>query len=442
MSRSARLLAGVALVLAAVVGPPAPAAAEPPVPGGSRALFGGTKQLLADEAAMGRSLDVVRVYTRWDTGPVLPTSTFAPMTDGGRRTLLVSTTIPWDAWKSEAQKRNGDANPGNNVPTPWCKFAPVRPGTSTPSGKTWWGAVADGDYDAALRTWLTGVHDLAGTAPEVYATLQHEMDRLGKDAGTRAYQRCLGGPADYRAAFARLRQVAQGAFGGTDLTATPTGRIKLVPIFTGWGFSHTADGDRPLVNTATGATLPGLTGDDATLKSARVTEWLPALRDDEWVGADVFNLSGSTAGMARPVGIKVDDPATAKKETDQWRELEVLLRPIERWTDAWAATSGGGQRQLYLAEYGSVPDPTRSARRAEWLTRACTYLSSPPARRFVAASYFDVNVVQLGRWNWTRTTDGRWSATGSSSGVDTTSVAALGAAGRSARFGGAGPCTG
>lgn len=125
--------------------------------------------------------------------------------------------------------------------------------------------------------------------------------RRRKDAGTRAYQRCVGGPADYRAAFGRVRQVAEGAFGGEDLTA---------------------------VNPSTGASLPGLSGDDATLRSAR-----------------------------RPVGVRVDDPATTKKEPDQWRELQVLLRPIERWTDNWAKNSAGGQRQLYLAEYGSVPDP-------------------------------------------------------------------------------------
>lgn len=59
----------------------------------------------------------------------------------------------------------------------------------------------------------------------------------------------------------------------------------------------------------------------------------------------------------------------------------------------------------------------------------------------MAASYFDVNVVQLGRWSWTRTADGGWSATGASTGVDAGSVEALGVMGRSTRFGGTGTCT-
>src|SRR5215208_3589750 len=189
-----------------------PASAAVPEPGPGRALWGGPLNLQAKEPALGRPLDVVRIYSSWETGPpAVNTTQLAALTTGGRRTLMVNATIPWVGWRDQARRLNSDADPTNNVPEPYCKTRPVLPGTTQASGKTWFGAVADGDYDAALRRWLEQLAGLATETPALYVSFHHEADRLS-DGGT--YQPCVGYPAEYRAAWRRVRLVAEGAAGG------------------------------------------------------------------------------------------------------------------------------------------------------------------------------------------------------------------------------------
>ncbi len=422
-----------------------PASAAPPVPGPQRALFGGPLNLQAREPALGRRLDVVRIYTVWETGPTLDRAALASLTAGGARTLLISTSIPWDRWRDTATARNRDGDPGNDLPVPWCKTRPVVPGTATPSGKTWFQAVADGDYDAALRSWLEQVEGLAADVPEIYVTFQHEPDRLSDNPINGRYQRCAGTAAEYRAAWMRLRAVGDGTTpaGGPDLDAGQGGHLRWVPIFTTWGFWHTAGDDgspvRALVNQSTGQPPADATGDDLTLASGRATRWLPPAAGYDLLGTDVFNYSGSTAGGGGPRHLQVDDATTSAKEPDRWRSLEILTRPVVRWATYNAQTPTGGVRPLVLAEYGSLPDPTRPYRRAAWLGAGCRFLSSVANTRFVVANYFDVNQMRLVGWNWTKAADGSWSAT-APTGDDGPSIRALAAVGSAPRFGGTGAC--
>ena len=223
--------------------------------------------------------------------------------------------------------------------------------------------------------------------------------------------------------------------GTTDLTQRASGKLVLVPIYTTWGFWHT-ESNRVLIKQTTGE--PNTT--DTTLASGRVTPWVPAAEDYDILAVDTFNYSGSPAGGGIPTRMKVDDPATTVKEADQWRSLRVAVRPVVVWANHHAAKPGGGVRPLMLAEYGSVPDPTRPDRRAQWITDACNFLSEPVNSRFVAASYFDVNQMRLNTWNWSKQSTGTWSAS-TVSGTDTRSVAALASMGASDRFSAsANPC--
>jgi hypothetical protein len=363
-------------------------AAAVPAPGPSRALWGGPTNLQTREAALGRTLDIVRIYTSWQTGPpAANTTALRSLVAGGNRTLLLSASIPWTSWSSTAKTRNSDGNPANDVPVPYCGTQPVRPGTTTPSGKTWFGAVATGDYDVAVRRWLEQLSALAAETPEIYLSFHHEADRLGDGTQT-LYQQCVGTPEEYRAAWHRLRLLAQGTVGpqGPDLLRVHGGKLVFVPIFTTWGFWHTASTPtttaRVLINQKTGQPIPTQPPDDQSLLNARVTPWVPAADDYDILATDVFNYSGSQSGGGKPTAVKVDDPTTTKKEADQWRSLQVLAQPLMRWATNFGALSDGSTRPLMLAEYGSVPDPVRPTRRAAWIAEACRFLSGPEQARF------------------------------------------------------------
>jgi hypothetical protein len=429
------------LVLMQVLSSPAGAV---PLPGPGRALWGGTSHLQARESSLGRPVDIVRVYSQWHTGPpTVDSAALRPLTAEGRRTLLYSSTINWGAWRDEARRLNGDGNPANDVPEPYCKTRPVAPGTTQPSGRTWFGAIGAGHYDAPLRRWLEQLAGLASSNPALYVSFHHEAERLS-DGANSAYQRCLGTPAEYRTAWQRLRRVAEGTVGAAkpNLLRRAGGPLVLVSVHTNWGFWHTANAPgtpaRALVNPTTGQPVPGQSPDDQNLRNARVTLWAPAAADYDVLATDVYNYSASLGPNPREVA--VDDPATAVRESDQWLSLSVLLQPFMRWATNWAARPGGSVRPLMLAEYGSVPDPTRPARRPAWLGDACRFLSAPAQARFHGALYFDVAQWSLRTWQWQKLANGRWSAVGSATGTDTRSVAAMAGIGRSTRFGGSSPC--
>jgi hypothetical protein len=439
--RSRFLITLLALVLMQLVSPPAVAAVPEPGPG--RALWGGNLPLQLRESSLGRPLDVVRVYGQWSVAgpPQVNTAQLQNLTADGRRTLLASSGIPWDNWRNEARARNADADPGNDVAEPYCKVRPVVPGTTQPSGRTWFGAMAAGDYDASLRRWLEQLSALAAQTPALYVSLHHEAERLS-DAAHSMYQGCVGTPAEYRAASQRMRLLAQGAVGTPkpSLLRRDGGRLVIVVVHTNWGYWHTAGSpSRALVVPSTGQPVAGQSPDDQSLLNARVTPWTPAAIDYDVLGTDVYNFAG--APLARdPRNVAVDDPATAVRETDQWYSLEVLVRPFVRWATNHGALPDGSVRPLMIAEYGSVADPTRPDRRAAWLGAACRFLSAPAQARFHAALYFDTDMWRLNTWQWRKDANGRWSAVAGVTGTDTRSVAAMAGIGRSTRFGGTNAC--
>src|SRR4051812_21887229 len=347
MRRWSRRVLVIAAVIATVLQFSSGVAGAVPEPGASRALWGGTEGLQAREGSLGRPLDLVRVYTQWVSGPPAVNATqLSALVAGGTRTLLISASIPWESWRSEGQRRNSDADATNNVTMPWCKFTPRNPTTGQASGKTWFQAVGDGDYDGPVRTWLQQLAAVANGTPALYVTFHHEPERLSDDANSQ-YQGCVGTPAQYRAAYDRVVKVAQGVVGTPkpDLTRrTGTGPLVFVPIYTAWGFWHTAgtptSPSRALVTPSTGQPLPGGSADDLSLRSARVTAWVPSAEDYDDLAVDVFNFSGSSAASV-PTNVRVDDPSTTTRETDQWWSLEVLMRPVRLWTDNWGALPNG-----------------------------------------------------------------------------------------------------
>jgi hypothetical protein len=418
-----------------------PASAAPPAPSAGRALFGGPLNLHAREGQLGRNLDVVRIYTKWGpNGPVLNVAALKPLVTAGTRTLLISTSLPWAEWRTQANTRNNDANPDNNVPVPYCAAPAMRPGTTTPSGKSWFGAIADGDYDAQVAKWLGQVNDqLGATVDQIYVTLHHEPDRLSDDQSAVDYQRCAGTPAEYRAAQARTFDLANG-LGGRPVRwagGGQGGKLRFVVIFTTWGFWHTAGGggqtSRSLVNLATGLPPGNASGDDATLASARITPWAPAAGKYDYLAQDVFNYSGAVAGSTGPNGVRVDDPATTVKESDQWRSLPNLMAAVKLWTTNFTTEIGSARpKRVFVTEFGSVPDPLRPNRKAQWLAEACRWFTDPANAMFEAALYFDVNQMRLVSWRWTKR-NGAWFST-TPAGDDQLSISTLGAMSRSARF--------
>lgn len=416
-----------------------------PPPSAERLLVGGTEALLADEATLGRTLDVVRVYRTWSPTslPVLDLPYLSEIADEGRRSAFLSAVVPWVAWKAEADRVNGDGNPANDVPEPFCKWQPTDPLTGQPLPKSWFAAFADGDYDARLRDWLTQVDSLGDPDTPVLLSLMPEADRLDALPGNAAYQACVGTAAEFRAGWERAYEVAAGATGGSSLNLADGagGQLLWVPVFTGWSFAYTAGvsaPERALVEFGTGLPPPGAPPEEATLTAARATPWLPAADTWDHVGIDEFNFSGAVAGVVTPTRVKVDDPATPAVEKDQWRSLEVLMRPVLLWSEHNAPRPDDALATVFLAEVGSVPDPTRPERRPDWLTDACRYLQD--ADRIVGALYFDANTVRLSSWQWTKRADKAWYATPPPTGPDQLSVSRWGDLLGSPRAGGDRAC--
>src|SRR5687768_14238259 len=119
LHRAVSLAAFAAIALGALAGQ---ASATVPPPSGERILVGGTEQTISKEPALGRPLDVVRTYATWSPTslPVLDLPRLRGLTGGGQRSLFLSAVIPWLAWKAEADVANGDGNPANDLPVPYC----------------------------------------------------------------------------------------------------------------------------------------------------------------------------------------------------------------------------------------------------------------------------------------------------------------------------------
>ena len=377
---------------------------------------------------------------------MLDLATLRGLTEGGQRSLFVSAVIPWTSWKAAADLANSDQDPTNDLPVPYCKWTPTHPSTGQPLAKSWFRAFADGDYDTRLRAWLTGVDSLGAPGDNpVLVSLMAEMDRLDALPTTFPYRSCVGTPEEFRAGWARAYAVAGGAIGGPSLNAADGtgGRLIWVPVFTGWAFNYTAGYDapeRPLVDFRTGLPPPGAPPNEATLEIARATPWLPPTGSWDQVGIDEFNFSGAVAGKVVPTRIKVDDPLTTEVETDQWRSLQVLMQPVLLWSTHHAPRPDGSPGTVFLAEVGSVPDPTRPQRRPDWIQDACGYLESQP--RIVGSLYFDTNTVRLSTWSWTKHADGSWHAAPNPTDTDHASVAAWGELMASPRAGGTTSCGG
>ncbi len=426
------------LFLAAVaasvsVGVTAPAALAVPESSAESVVLGGTLEAMHKERAIGATMETVRVYRTWsNTTPSGLTSlsdsaevsTLSGYIGGGKRTLMYSAGVPWHRWMAEAKQLNGDADATNNVTEPYCKW---KPKVAT---KSWFKSYADGDYDAELRTWLRQFNDLAASVPEIYLSIQPEADRLDASPAAARYQQCVGTAAEVRAGWRRLVNIAGGrVVGGTSLNAMDGtgGKIRWVPVMTDWAFTHTAgvtSRERELVNFRTGLPPASATGADATLGSSRATPWMPPVGTYDYAGIDVFNFSGAVAGSGVPTRIKVDDPATTVVEEDRWRSVDVITRAVLLWSQHHAPMPDGRAAPVYIAELGSVPDPTRPSRRAEWLQEGCRYVQQQPRIRGVL--YFDANTMRLHTWNWKKRADGAWDATAPTTGVDTLSAKGFG----------------
>ncbi len=425
------LLAAVAASV--TVGLSAPAAFAAPEPSDQSVVVGGTLEAMNKERTIGATLEAVRVYRTWSNTtpsglPSLTESTeaskLASYMGAGKRTLMYSAGVPWHSWMAEAKRLNGDGDPTNNVADPYCKW---KPKVAT---KSWFKSYADGDYDAELRTWLRQFNDLAASVPEIYLSILPEADRLDASPAAAKYQRCVGTAADVRAAWQRMVNIAGGrVVGGASLNAMDRtgGKIRWVPVMTDWAFTHTSGAtspERELVNFRTGLPPANATGADATLTSSRATPWMPPVGTYDYAGIDVFNFSGAIAGITVPTRIKVDDPATAVLEEDRWRSLDVITRAVLLWARHNAPMPDGQAAPIYIAELGSVPDPTRPGRRAAWLDEGCRFVAQEP--RIRAVLYFDANTMRLNTWNWKKRSDGGWDATAPATGVDTVSAQALG----------------
>jgi hypothetical protein len=139
------------------------------------------------------------------------------------------------------------------------------------------------------------------------------------------------------------------------------------------------------------------------------------------------------AGSTGPNGVRVDDPATAAKETDLWRSLPNLMAAVKLWATNFTNEMGTARpKRVFVTEFGSVPDPLRPNRKAQWIAEACRWFTDPSNDMFEAALYFDVNQMRLVNWRWTKR-NGAWYST-TPNGDDQTSISALSAMSRSSRF--------
>jgi hypothetical protein len=121
---------------------------------------------LALEASIGRTLGVFRRYSYWDEPP--PDKTHLWAAQGGR--------IPYISW--HAYKRNGTAIP--------------------------WASIARGDQDAFIKQVGTA---MANFGYPIFFSFHHEPENDAKN----------GGPADFRAAFERVRSLFDQV-GATNVT--------------------------------------------------------------------------------------------------------------------------------------------------------------------------------------------------------------------------------
>ena len=65
----------------------------------------------------------MRIYTKWGpNGPVVNVTALKPRVTAGTRTLLISASLPWTEWRTQAQTRNNDANPDNNTAVSGSQF--------------------------------------------------------------------------------------------------------------------------------------------------------------------------------------------------------------------------------------------------------------------------------------------------------------------------------
>jgi hypothetical protein len=106
---------------------------------------------------------------------------------------------------------------------------------------------------------------------------------------------------------------------------------------------------------------------------------------------------------------------------------------VKLWTTNFTTDIGAARpKRVFVTEFGSVPDPLRPNRKAQWLAEACRWFTHPDNAMFEAAMYFDVNQMRLVNWRWTKRSGAYYSTT--PVGDDQLSIATLGTMSRSARF--------
>lgn len=229
-----------------------------------------TEQALVDlETRLGRRLDLHRMFRVWDDP--LPDLVAARNVRTGR--------IPVVSW---------------------------RPGTRN-GGKIPWASIAAGHHDHRIRETADFLRCLPGP---VIAVLHHEPDiALG-----------YGDPADYRAAYARWRDL---------FDSRAADNVEHAVIITPAAFKRHA------------ATA------DAVWPTSGV----------DWVGIDAYNWAGCAPGM----------PA-------HWTPLDQILRAFVDWATPKALP-------ILIAEWGSAEDHIDPTRKAQWITEAFNWVRTQPQIR-------------------------------------------------------------
>lgn len=153
-----------------------------------------------------------------------------------------------------------------------------------------------------------------------------------------------GRPRDYRAAFTRF---------AAEMRANGGPNLRVMWIMTDRSFTLPADNRQS------------------------AAKWYPGDESVDAIGVDAFNWF------------------TCRGRDEPWTPISELVRPALAF-----ATSHPG-KELWIAELGSVDDPARPGRKAEWLAELPTLLADPAWAPLRGVLYFDdVHGAEFPECDW------------------------------------------